>query len=57
MRQPTPENIQIAVKAGVLSLIVVDATAAATFASLPYGILVLSLLPISMGLAQIFSVT
>ncbi len=57
MHQPTPENIQIAVKAGVLSLIVVDATVAASFGSLLYGLLVLSLLPISMLLAQIFSVT
>lgn len=57
VREPTPEQIRIAVKAGVLSLIILDATLAAGFASLPYGLLVLSLLPISMALAQIFAVT
>lgn len=57
VRQPTPEQIRIAVKAGVLSLIVLDATLAAGFASWTYGLLVLSLLPISMALARIFAVT
>lgn len=55
--EPTPENIRTAVRAGVLSLIVLDATVAAGFASLPYGLLVLILLPISMALSQIFAVT
>jgi 4-hydroxybenzoate polyprenyltransferase len=55
--EPTPENIRMAVRAGVLSLIILDATVAAGFASLPYGLLVLSLLPISMVLSQIFAVT
>jgi 4-hydroxybenzoate polyprenyltransferase len=57
VREPTPTQIRTAVKAGVLSLIVLDATVAAGFASLPYGLLVLSLLPISMALAQLFAVT
>ncbi|MBR8838004.1 MAG: UbiA-like protein EboC [Stigonema ocellatum SAG 48.90 = DSM 106950] len=57
MRQPTAENIRTAVRSGVLSLIVLDATVAAGFAGLPYGLLVLSLLPISMALSQIFNVT
>lgn len=55
--QPTPEQIRIAVKAGVLSLIILDTTVAAGFAGLPYGLLVLGLLPISMTLAKIFAVT
>ncbi|MBW4592892.1 MAG: UbiA-like protein EboC [Brasilonema angustatum HA4187-MV1] len=55
--KPSPENIRTAVGAGVLSLIVLDAAVAAGFASLPYGLLVLSLLPISMALSQIFAVT
>lgn len=55
--KPTPENIRMAVRSGILSLIVLDATVAAGFASLPYGLLVLSLLPISMALAKIFAVT
>lgn len=53
----TPEQIKTAVKAGVLSLIILDATIAAGFAGLPYGLLVLSLLPLSILLAQIFAVT
>jgi 4-hydroxybenzoate polyprenyltransferase len=57
VRQPTPEQIRIAVKTGVLCLIVLDATLAAGFASWSYGLLVLSLLPISMAIAQIFTVT
>lgn len=57
VREPSPDQIRVAVKAGVLSLIVLDATVAAGFAGWPYGLLVLSLLPISLGLAQLFSVT
>lgn len=57
VREPTPEQIRTAVKVGVLSLILLDATVAAGFAGLPYGLLVLSLLPISFGLAQLFAVT
>ncbi len=56
-REPSPELIRGAVKAGVLSLIVLDAAVAGGFAGLPYGLLVLSLLPISMTLASIFAVT
>ena len=57
VRDPSPDEIRAAVKAGVLSLIVLDATVAAGFAGWPYGLLVLSLLPISIGLAQLFAVT
>lgn len=56
-REATPENIRTAVKAGVLSLIILDAAIAAGFAGLPYGLLVLGLLPISLSLARIFAVT
>lgn len=56
-REPSPEQIRIAVKAGVLSLIVLDATVAAGFAGLAYGLIVLCLLPISIKLAGIFAVT
>ncbi len=56
-REPTPDPIRMAVKAGVLSLIVLDATVASGFASWFYGLLVLILLPISMALAQLFAVT
>lgn len=56
-RQPSPDLIRAAVKAGVLSLIVLDATLASGFAGWPYGLLVLSLLPISTALAPLFAVT
>ena len=56
-REPSPEQIRIAVRAGVLSLIVMDATVAAGFAGLPYGLIVLCLLPISIRLAKVFAVT
>ncbi|NDJ24753.1 UbiA-like protein EboC [Nostoc sp. B(2019)] len=56
-REPVPDKIRTAVKVGVLSLIVLDATVASGFAGLYYGLLVLLLLPISMKLAQIFAVT
>lgn len=57
VQEPSPDQIRGAVKAGVLSLIVLDATVAAGFASWPYGLLVLSLLPISTALAKLFAVT
>ncbi|OUL24590.1 polyprenyltransferase [Nostoc sp. RF31YmG] len=56
-RDPVPEKIRNAVKVGVLSLIILDATVAAGFAGLSYGLLVLILLPISMSFAKIFAVT
>jgi 4-hydroxybenzoate polyprenyltransferase len=56
-REPVPDKIRTAVKVGVLSLIILDATVASGFAGLYYGLLVLLLLPISMKLAQIFAVT
>ncbi|BAY24788.1 UbiA prenyltransferase [Calothrix sp. NIES-2100] len=56
-REPVPEKIRNAVKVGVLSLIILDATIAAGFAGLTYGLLVLILLPISMSFAKIFAVT
>jgi 4-hydroxybenzoate polyprenyltransferase len=56
-REPIAENIRNAVKIGVLSLIVLDATVASGFAGLYYGLSVLILLPISMKLAKVFAVT
>ncbi|MDV2991447.1 MAG: Protoheme IX farnesyltransferase [Chroococcidiopsis sp. SAG 2025] len=57
VRQPTPEQIRNAVRSGILSLVILDATIATGFANLPYGLFVLCLLPISIALAQIFAVT
>ncbi|MEH2159060.1 UbiA-like protein EboC [Nostoc sp.] len=56
-REPIAENIRNAVRIGVLSLIVLDATIASGFAGLYYGLFVLILLPISMKLAKVFAVT
>lgn len=55
--EPNPEHIRTAVKAGILCLIILDAAIAAGFTHWLYGLLVLSLLPISKSLAQLFSVT
>jgi 4-hydroxybenzoate polyprenyltransferase len=56
-RNPNPELIQTAVKTGIISLILLNAIAAAGFAGWFYGLLVLLLLPISIGLARLFAVT
>ena len=55
--EPSAENIRTAVRSGVLSLIVLDATLSCSFTGLTYGLLVLSLLPLSMMLAKLFAVT
>ena len=55
-QNPQPDIIQSAVKAGVLSLIILDATIAAGFASW-YGLLVLGLLPLSSVVARKLAVT
>ena len=54
---PDPEPIRSAVRAGILSLIVLDAAIASGFAGGIYGLILLCLLPISMGLARLFAVT
>ena len=57
LRSNEPRLIGLAVKAGVLSLIVLDAAIAATFGGWVYGLLVLVLLPVSRWLATRFAVT
>lgn len=52
-----PENIRKAVKTGVLSLILLNASYAAGFGGLVFGIIVLALLPVSLFLAKRFAVT
>lgn len=52
-----PKEIRLAVKAGVLSLIILDATLAAGFAGWLYGLAVLLLFPVSRFLARQFAVT
>jgi 4-hydroxybenzoate polyprenyltransferase len=56
-REPQPGVIRVAVKAGVLSLIVFDATIAAGYAGVYFGIAVLCLLLVAAGLARAFAVT
>lgn len=54
---PNPELIQLAVKAGILSLIVLDATISAGFSNWIYGLSVLALLPLSRFLGRMFAIT
>lgn len=56
-RDPHPVTIRRAVQAGVLSLIVLDATLAAGFGGFFYGVAVLLLLPLSLSLSRTFAVT
>ncbi len=55
--RPTASNVMGAVRAGVLCLIVLDASIAAGFGGWLYGLSVLALLPISRQLAGLFAVT
>lgn len=52
-----PLDIRLAVKAGIMALILLDATVAAGFAGWWYGLLVLALFPLSRLLAKVFAVT
>ena len=55
--QNTPENIKNAVKTGVMSLILMDATYAGMVPDFPFVVVILSLWPLSVVLARKFSVT
>jgi 4-hydroxybenzoate polyprenyltransferase len=57
LQDQQPKNIGKAVKSGILALIVMDAAIAASFAGWLFGLLVLSLLPLSRFLAKRFAVT
>ena len=57
VKEPAGRNIGLAVKAGVLSLIVMNAAWVAAFASFPLAFLVFCLLPLSRLLAKVFAVT
>ncbi|GAB3540354.1 UbiA-like protein EboC [Spirosoma fluminis] len=57
VREPIGRNIGMAVKAGVLSLIVMNAAWVAAFAPFPLAMLVFCLLPLSRLLAKVFAVT
>ena len=57
IHEQIPQLIGKAVKAGVISLIILNASLAAAFAGWQFGIIVLLLLPISIYLAKKFRVT
>jgi hypothetical protein len=57
MQKPEGPRIGKAVKAGVLALIVMNASWAAAFGSLATALIILLLLPLSLLLAKAFAVT
>ena len=57
IKQNKPGNIRYAVKAGIMSLVAMNAAIAAGFAGWQYGLIVLCLLPLSVLIARRFSVT
>jgi heme O synthase-like polyprenyltransferase len=57
IKEPIGKNIGGAVKAGVISLILMDAAWAATFSTLILAFIIAALLPLSLGLAKLFAVT
>jgi 4-hydroxybenzoate polyprenyltransferase len=57
VHSPTPGHIRLAVKTGVLSLIVLNAALATAFAGWESGIVVLALLPCSTALSRLFAMT
>lgn len=57
IRQPEGALIGKAVKAGVIALIVMNASWAAAFGSFYFALLILLLLPLSLWLAKLFAVT
>jgi len=52
-----PAAIRQAIRAGVLSLVVLDAALSAIYAGTAYGLAVLSLALVAYGLARLFAVT
>jgi 4-hydroxybenzoate polyprenyltransferase len=56
-KDPGPAGIRHAVKAGVLSLVLVDATLGAAYGGNLYGVVVLATAVVAAGLARLFSVT
>lgn len=56
-RNNTPNHIKNAVKSGVLSIVLLDASLAVAHSNLLLGILILLLLPLSIFLAKQFAVT
>lgn len=57
MKTPTGPNIGKSVKWGVLGLIAMNAAWTAAFAGVPFGLVVLAFLPVSILLGKLFAVT
>ncbi|SFA60143.1 4-hydroxybenzoate polyprenyltransferase [Pedobacter suwonensis] len=57
IKEPVGKNIGGAVKAGVISLILMDAAWAVTFDALILAFIIAALLPLSMWLSKLFAVT
>lgn len=57
INQPIGKNIGAAVKAGVISLILMDAAWAVTFDALMMAFVIAALLPLSLWLSKLFAVT
>lgn len=57
IKEPVGKNIGKAVKAGVLALILMNASWAAAFGSLYIAVIILFLLPLSLKLGKMFAVT
>lgn len=57
MKNPSGPNIGSAVKAGIMALIAMNAAWVAAFATLPFALAVLALLPVSLLLSRLFAVT
>ena len=57
IKNPVPQNIGKSVKAGVIGIILLNASWAAAFGVLPLAIFIVLLLPISLWLSKAFAVT
>lgn len=57
IQEPIGKNIGMAVKAGVISLILMDAAWAAAFGAIWAAVIIACLLPLSMRFARLFAVT
>ncbi|WP_244215363.1 UbiA-like protein EboC [Pedobacter miscanthi] len=57
IKQPVGKNIGAAVKAGVISLVLMDAAWAVTFDALILAFVIAALLPLSLWLSKLFAVT
>ena len=57
IKEPVGKNIGAAVKAGVLALILMNATWAAAFGALYVAVIIVILLPLSIKLGRLFAVT